>query len=195
VTGATFTSTDGAAWLSVAADSVDASGLGTYRVSVDRSALDDGLYTGRIRFTSEDHNAVDVDVIMQVGDPALAQPDAGHHYILLVDPDSQKTLDVIEADASHGEYKFDFGDVQSGDYILIAGTDLDGDRFICGPGEACGAFPTTETIAPITVNGDRHHLDFITGFAAPVGASAAGTAPQQRGYSRDIGGTVGGDPE
>jgi serine protease len=192
VTDLTFTSADGFPWLTVAAESVDASGLGTYRVRVDRRSLVDGLYTGTIRFTS-DSNTVDVAVIMSVGDPALAQPDAGHQYILLVDPVALRTIHQLDADASNGEYKFDFGDVQPGDYILIAGTDLDGDHKICGPGEACGAFPTTETIEPIAVDRDRLRLRFSTGFAAPVGASAAGVAPQRQGYSRDVGGSVSGD--
>ena len=194
VTGATFQSDDGVAWLTIAADSVDASGLGTYRVTVDRSSLADGLYTGTIHFTS-DHNAVAVDVIMQVGDPALAQPNAGHQYILLVDPDTQVTVDALQVDPSKGDYKFDFGGVKPGNYLLIAGTDLDSDRFICDPGEACGAFPTTDTIVPITVNSDRDHLHFTTGFAAPVGASAAGAAPPPHGYSLEIGGSAGGGRE
>ena len=192
VTGATFTSADGAAWLTVAADSVDASGLGSYRASVDRSSLADGLYTGTIRFTS-DHNTVDVGVIMQVGDLALAQPNAGHHYILLVDPGTEETVDVQEVDPNEGAYRFDFGDVQPGDYLLIAGTDLDNDRFICDPGEACGAFPTTDSAVPITVDRDRGGIRFTTGFAVPVGAAAASAAPARNGYSREIGGSVGGD--
>jgi serine protease len=192
VTGASFTSDDGAPWLTVAAETVDANGLGTYRVSIDRSALADGVYTGTIHFTS-DYNAVDVNVIMQVGDPARAQANAGHEYILLVDTKTQKTIDMKEVDPNNGDYDFDFGGVQPGDYLLVAGTDLDGDRTICDPGEACGAFPTTDTLVPITVDRDRTGLHFITGFTVPVGASAAGVAAQHRGYSLEIGGSGGGD--
>jgi hypothetical protein len=58
---------------------------------------------------------------------------------------------------------------------------------VCDPGEACGAFPTTETIVPITVNANRTGLSFVTGFAADVSTSAASadaSAPAARGYSR-----------
>jgi serine protease len=192
VTGATFTSDDGAPWLTITADSVDASGLGSYRATVARSSLADGLYTGTIHFTS-DHNAVDVAVIMQVGDLALAQPHAGHHYVLLVDPESEETLAALEVDPTNGEYAFDFGEGPPGDYLLIAGTDLDNDRFICDPGEACGAFPTADTIVPLRVDRDRTDVQFTTGFSVPVGAAAAGAAPARAGYSREIGGSVGGD--
>ena len=192
VTGALFTSDDGFPWLIVLADSVDGSGLGSYRAIVNRSSLADGLYTGTIHFTS-DHNSVDVGVIMQVGDPALAQPNAGHQYVLLVDPDTDETVAALEVDPSNGDYDFDFGEGPPGDYLLIAGTDLDNDRFICDAGEACGAFPTTETLVPIRVDRDRTDVHFTTGFAVPVGAAVAGAAPERAGYSREIGGSVGGD--
>jgi len=192
VTGATATTDDGAPWLTVAAESVDASGLGTYRVAVDRSSLTDGVYTGAIHFTS-DRNDVDVDVIMQVGDPAHAQANAGHQYILLVNPSTLKTAAMLEVDPNNGEYGFDFGGVEPGDYLLIAGTDLDGDHTICDPGEACGAYPTTETAVSITVDRDRSDIRFITGFSVPVGASSVGAARERQGYSLEIGGSVGVD--
>ena len=68
VTGMSFTSDDGAPWLTVTPESVDAAGLGTYRATVDRSGLADGLYTGTIVFASDPTTTVDVAVIMQVGD-------------------------------------------------------------------------------------------------------------------------------
>ncbi len=189
VTSASFLSDDGAAWLTVAPQSVDASGLGTYRATVDRSALADGLYTGTIHFSS-DRNDVDVEVIMQVGDATSAQANAGHHYILLVKPGTLETDAALEADPVNGAYAFNFATTAPGDYLLIAGTDSDGDKFICDPGEACGAFPTTESIVPITVDADRSDIRFITSFEVQVGASAAGVGPQRLGYSREVGGTA-----
>ena len=187
VTGASFASDDGAAWLSVTPESVDATGLGTYRASVDRSALEDGLYTGTIHFSS-DRNDVDVAVIMQVGDATNAQADAGHHFILLVDPDTLETVAALEANAASGAYPFTFPTTAPGDYLLVAGTDSDGDGFICDDGEACGAFPTTETVEPITVDADRGDIHFITGFAVDVGTAVSSAAAEpRRGYSREVG--------
>ena len=190
VRGTSFASDDGAAWLTVAPESVDATGLGTYRVTVDRSALADGLYTGTIHFDAarDDVDDVDVSVIMQVGSAANAQADAGHHYILIVNPNTLKTVATLEANAANGAYAFDFTKVEPGDYLLVAGTDSDGDGEICDEGEACGAFPTTETVEPITVDADRGDIHFTTGFAVDVGAAISGTAAEpRRGYSRVVG--------
>jgi serine protease len=183
VTGAIFTSDDGAAWLSVAPESVDASGLGTYRAIVDRSGLADGLYTGKITFTSDHHDEVDVSVIMQVG-AGPAQADAGHHFILLVDPATLKTVAELDTNASRGAYSFEFRGVAPGNYLLVAGTDADGDGLICDEGEACGAFPTPETVEPIAVDRDRSEIRFTTGFSANLGFAGASAATRPRAYSR-----------
>jgi serine protease len=194
VTGTSFTSDDGAAWLTVTPEAVDATGLGTYRASVDRSGLADGLYTGTIVFSS-DRNDIAVAVIMQVGSAINAQADAGHHYIVIVNPDTLKTVETLEADAANGDYAFDFTRVDPGDYLLVAGTDSDGDGFICDEGEACGAFPTTETVERITVDADRNDIHFITGFAVDVGAAVSGAAAEpRRGYSREVGAAPGDRP-
>jgi serine protease len=182
----TFTSDDGADWLTVTPLSVDAQGLGTYRALVSRTGLADGLYTGTIEFES-DRNTVEVPVIMQVGDPSSTSADAGHHYILLLDPETFDVVDEFQANAVNGAYPFSFVNVRAGDYVIVAGTDSDADLLVCDPGEACGAFPTTETIVPITVNANRTGLSFVTGFAADVSTSAASadaSAPAARGYSR-----------
>jgi len=188
VTSVTFTSDDGAPWLTLTPEAVDAHGLGSYRAAIDRSGLADGLYTGTLSFAS-DRNDVDVAVIMSVGDATSAQANAGHHYILLVEPGTFDTIDTREADAVNGSYSFNFDSVDPGDYLIIAGTDSDNDDFICDSGEACGAYPTTETIVPITVNGDRIGLRFTTGFEVDVGTAAAGVTPSTRGYSRQPGGS------
>jgi serine protease len=184
VTGVTFTSHDGAAWLTVAPESVDAAGLGTYRATVDRSGLSDGLYTGTITFTS-DENQVPVSVIMQVGDADDAQADAGHHYILLVEPGTLETVAALDIDATQGAYPFQFSAVEPGNYLLVAGTDLDGDTLICDEGEACGAFPTSETIEEISVDRDSDNFRFTTGFSADLGFAGAGSGAvdRPRGYS------------
>jgi serine protease len=182
----TFTSDGGGSWLTVTPEAVDPEGLGSYRAVVDRSGLADGLYTGTLHFDS-DANDVDVAVIMQVGDPTSLQANAGHHYILLVEPGTLLTIAAREVDAANGSYAFSFADVEPGDYLLIAGTDLDNDQIVCDSGEACGAYPTTATIVPITVNADRTDLSFVTGFDVGVSAPSAGVTPSARGYSRQIG--------
>jgi serine protease len=81
--------------------------------------------------------------------------------------------------------------VQPGEYLIFAGTDSDGDAVICDAGEACGAFPTTDSVEAITIDSDRGDLRFVTGFETDVGAAAAsaGASAERRGYSTRLGGT------
>ena len=95
--------------------------------------------------------------------------------MLLVDPLTLETIEVLEAGAESGSYSFRFEDIDEGEFLIIAGTDSDYDFLICDPGEACGAFPTTESIQSVIVESDRS-LDFVTGFSIPVTGAATGPA-------------------
>ncbi len=179
-----FTSDDGAPWLTLAPVNVDGDGLGTYSATVDRSALADGIYTGTIEFVSTE-NTVNLPVLLNVGDPIDATANAGHHFVLLVDPFTFASAGQNEVDATGGQYPFAFSGIEDGSYVLIAGTDSDGDFFICDPGEACGAFPTRDTIVPLEVADDRRGLEFVTGFSGGVGTANAGESSPRRGFARD----------
>ena len=168
---------DGGEWLNVIADSVDGAGLGDYRVTVSRGGLAEGIYTVSIVFDS-DANDVVVSVIAVAGNLAdLVPPGAGHHFVLLIDPETLETVDQLESDPESGSYAFRFEEVDEGDYLVVAGTDSDNDGFVCDAGEACGAFPTTESIEALTLNRSRN-LDFVTGFSVPFSGASGDTARQ-----------------
>ena len=176
---------DDAPWLGVAGESVDGNGLGSYRADVDRTGLADGIYTATISFTT-DANDVDVNVIMQVGDPASITADAGFHYVLLVDPSTFTVTASTTLSATNGQYVFSIPDVPAGNYYLVAGSDLDNDFFICDPGEACGGHPTTESITPIVVDGNESGLVFVTGFTNGISGANTGAPPSSgSGWRRD----------
>jgi len=183
--GTSFVPDNGGAWLAVGGGVVDADGLGSYLVTVDRGGLADGIYTGTLTFASN-ANDVDVPVIMQVGDAVNARSNAGHHFILLVEPGTLETVGSLEANPVDGVYRFSFEGVPPGEYLVIAGTDSDNDLLICDPGEACGAYPTLDTIVTIPVPGSRFDLDFVTGFRTSVGSGtlSAGTGADRGGFSR-----------
>jgi len=172
---------DGAAWLRVVAEAVDAEGLGTYRVTVDRNAVAAGIYSGTLRFTSSE-NTVEVAVLMQVGTFAAGAPDAGRHFVLLLDPDTLSARASVPVDASGGVYRFQIEGVEPGEYLLVAGTDLDNDFVICDAGEACGAFPTLDQPQRISVAAGQGSLDFSTSFALRL--SGASAAAPTAGHSR-----------
>lgn len=173
---------DGGAWLTLQAGSVDAAGLGSYTVRVARAGLADGVYTGAARFHSNAGD-LDVPVIAQVGDAVTADADAGHHYVLLVDPDEiSDTQYFLELDASAGRYLYRFSDVAPGRYYIYAGTTLDNDPRICERGDACGSYPTLDRPGILDVQGDMLDVDFLTGFGLRIGASS--TRASQSGPSR-----------
>jgi serine protease len=166
---------NGGSWLSITPVSTDGNGLGGYRISVSRAGLADGIYTGAAHFVSTAGD-LDVPVIVQVGSAVTADANAGHHYILLVHPVTGDTVDYVEAEPQGGRYRFRFTDVNPGEYLIYAGTDVDNDFFICDRGEACGSYPTVDQPLALEVQGDMSGVNFISGFGLRLGASAAQAA-------------------
>ncbi len=156
---------DTAAWLNVSTESVDADGLGDYLLVVDRSALADGAYSATITFEADDGSLAIVVVTMQVGVHSSAG-DAGYIYILLVDADTEELVDQRGMSVSDGEYRYQFNAVSSGNYFILAGSDVDNDLIICDPGESCGAYPTLGNQQALSASAGRSGLDFVVGMSS-----------------------------
>jgi serine protease len=153
-------------------------GLGTYRITIDRSGLSDGAYQARLTFTST-ANESNVSLIMQVSQQGFSA-NAGLFYIILVDANGDTAAqDLVTANA--GEYRFSFDAVNSAQYRLFAGSDADDDAILCDAGEACGAYPTLDSPEFIAINGDRSGLDFESSFRATLSVdSTGGTQTQEQ---------------
>lgn len=149
-------------WLQVTPERIDDDGLGSYTVTVDRSGLADGLYNGTVTFSSSE-NEVRVAVSMQVGQ-ADRTADAGPHYMLLVDPVTMSSLAQVEATLDQGVYRFSFGDVEAGDYLLYTGSDLDNNLFVGDASESLGAYLSIDQPSVIRVDRDIAGLKFRTEF-------------------------------
>jgi serine protease len=148
-------------WLSVVSADTDADGLGTYTVTVDSEGLADGIHSGTLTFTSNVNQAL-VTVILLVGS-ATDTSDGGHHYILLLNADTYETVDQFESAGKDGVYTYQFTQLSYGDtYTIYAGTNPDGDRYICEEGEACGAYLSLDQPVPLTVGEDMENIDFFT---------------------------------
>lgn len=93
---------------------------------------------------------------------------AGHIYILLIDPVTSDLLAWDEADVVGGVYSYQLPHVPAGDYEIVAGTDNDNDFFICDSGEACGLYPTLDSPTLINVDRDIENLDFSMGYILTV---------------------------
>jgi serine protease len=149
------------AWLSVEALDVDADGLGTYTVSVNRQGLADGTYSGRVTFTA-DANQANIIASMQVGTSPEASG-GGYHYIRLLDPDTYETRRQVGSAGEEGIYSYTFSGLSDGDrFIIVAGTDPNNDGELCSTGEACGAYLSLDQPVAITVESDATNIDFST---------------------------------
>jgi serine protease len=145
-------------WLQISPLQVSENGLGTYRVSVDRQGLQDGVYSGSLAILSS-ANAITIRVFMSVGSPG-GEADVGTVYVLLYDSSSNEPVDQFAVQAINGRYVYRFTGVPAGEYELIAGSDADNDLFICDGGEACGAWLTLDQPGTLSLDRNRDNVDF-----------------------------------
>ncbi len=169
----TSVTNDSGGWLTHVAP---VGGVGDYTFVANRSGLaDNNTYSATITIVSS-VNTVTIPVIMQKATIPTTD-DAGRHYILLYNVNPAVNVKQDTANAFNGSYDFGFSDVVSGEYYIIAGTDLDNDGFICNTGEACGIYPdSTPDSRTFNVSGDLSNANFISGFATGQSASSLSTS-------------------
>jgi serine protease len=171
---------DSSGWLKVVpASSISSTGLGSYNVTIVREKLVAGTYAAKIKVTSS-ANVVEIPVVMGVAQRANAG-DAGKHYVLLVDVDKGVVVADATLSASNGYYTYTLDGVAPGTYVVIAGTDLNNDGFICDGGEACGGFPKLYGAERLTVDSNKGGVDFGTGFAPQIWAGASALSSGEPG--------------
>lgn len=161
-------------WLTIDNSNADGTGLGNYRLVVDRTGLADGAYSATVTADS-DANDVQVSVIMQVASSNQAA-DAGLHFIILVDSNGESNLPAAVVSATDGEYRFNLPNVPFGEYTVFGGTDSDDDNFLCDDGEACGAFRTLDDPQTLSVNADLTDIDFTSVLRTSISAASTGTS-------------------
>lgn len=175
---------DSGGWLHITPKEVDANGIGTYTVTVNRSGLTDGIYRATITIASN-ANSVEVAVMMQVSSN-LASGAIGQQYILLLDPQTKKTVAEAQGVAQDdGSYQYKFSDIVAGTYQIFAGADSNNNLLICDVGEACGAYLTINNPVSIEVHGDRNDLDFVGVYQVNM-ADFKPTAQQPRAARRQL---------
>jgi serine protease len=174
------------AWLTVARPAA-ANGVGTYTVNVNRGTLAPGAYSGTVSFVSAGGTVV-VSVVMQVtAGGATVRSDLGQHYVILVNATTREPVYQVIARATNGLYNFQFSNVASGTYHLVAGSDANNDDSICNVGEACGAYVSLQDPTTVTINGNRTGLNFSSGYVTSIAATAAAArveAAQPQGFKR-----------
>ena len=143
-------------------NNVSVDGSGDYIVQVDPGALDTAVHEGKIIVQLANDSRLQVPVYLQVIRQQAGVGNPGQVYILLRDVDSDSThLQTTAQLDAEGRYRFSFDDsVGRGSYRVYAGSDIDNDKFICGAGETCGAWPTRDRPEDILVDRDMLGLDF-----------------------------------
>jgi serine protease len=146
-------------------------GLGTYQVSIDRTGMDIGTYGATIIFNSNGGD-ITLDVRFEVAaEDDLTSGSAGLIYTILYNVAVDETVSSTISSATDGEYQFNL-DSLGGVYNLIAGSDSDNDGYICGPGEACGLYPLTDSPVDVVLNKDLTEIDFGLTFVIPSSSDA-----------------------
>ena len=183
---------DSGGWLRVAPTQINASGIGSYTVSVRREGLADGVYSATITFGSS-ANTVQIKVIMQVANN-LSAGAVGQQYVLLVDAATGNVIaDAPAVRQPDGSYIYTLSNVPAGSYEIFSGTDSNNNDFICDVGESCGAYITLDAPVMVEVTQNRTGLDFVSGFTVnladfkPVKASASKTGIRRNSSSKQIG--------
>jgi len=108
-------------------------------VSVDRTGLADGLYTGSIDVPSNG-GTLGVQVSMSVD--TTPTPENINIYVVAVDASSGNSIiqDVVNPAVI---LDYSLPTLPAGSYYVVAGSDDDNDGFICGPLDRyCGVYPT-----------------------------------------------------
>ncbi|SDZ89082.1 S8 family serine peptidase [Microbulbifer marinus] len=177
-----------AKWIkAVEAVQTDTNGFGRYRISVSRAELADGAYSTDIRFPVEGSSDFALRANMKVGGSDNAG-DAGYLYILLLkegadgDGDGSAELQIVAQQAkaaSEGSYSFHFTNVPAGEYLIAAGSDIDGDGFICGRGEACAMFPGRDFANPIALRTSLSGQDFVVDYDDDIDSGGQQLGPVQ----------------
>ncbi|MEO0423085.1 MAG: S8 family serine peptidase [Pseudomonadota bacterium] len=168
-----------APWLTAETAQVDAAGEGEYLLRVARDGLAPGTYQGEVRFATNG-GEVAVAVIMQAVDGEAELGSAGNQFVLLIDDDTGEVIAQAEPGTVRGNVSYEFPNVPPGRYLIVSGTDMDADGFICDAAEACGAFPVLDPLElqVVTIEGDRDDLDFITTFNGELASAEAAAAAE-----------------
>ncbi|WP_455211796.1 S8 family serine peptidase [Kaarinaea lacus] len=166
-------------WLSIAPSNVDpVTGLGAYTAQIDRGLLPQPQQPSigwivNINYNATNAQNVDTTGTLDLPVMVYAQSfvaNASYHYVLLID------MDLLEQDApyfyreigvpiSNGQYQYRFDQVPDGRYVIVAGSDLNGNEYIRDLPDAKGDYPYLGRPVEILV-GNNHiqGLDFVSGY-------------------------------
>ncbi|QDV06534.1 Extracellular basic protease precursor [Planctomycetes bacterium Poly30] len=152
VTSVSATTNTGGNWLSASRVIVPQAGstnTSAVELTVSASGLANGVYSGSVTVQSNGGTAM-LGVTLSLGGSTTTT--AYEVFVIAVDAVSYNSVaqDVVVTNGSLG---YALSGVPAGTYIIVAGTDEDGDDFICDEGEPlCGLYPSLGLPVEVTVS-------------------------------------------
>jgi serine protease len=138
---------DGGGWLRAeTSGSTASSSVQDIVIRVTRSSLAEGVYHGTVTVNADGLAPGVIQVSMTVG-PA---PGAGEQIYVLAFQPGEATPVAQTRTSAGANYAYRLSGLPAGNYMIYAGTDRDGDGFICDLGDLCGAIPALS--APTTLS-------------------------------------------
>ena len=121
----------------ISPNNVDSEGFGTYRVTIDRASLPDGLYQSKITVPFSNENSSSMVVTFQVGADRenISIPNV---YATLIDESSEAVIWGY-LDLTEGSVRFTASDINEGNYYWMFSTIVD--SYIMDPGEFYNYYP------------------------------------------------------
>jgi serine protease len=179
------------------AGGVDANRLGTYIITANRSLVPDGstVFPEVIITTltgASTTRTIRVPVTLSRASSAV-NGDLGPLYVLVFDSDGAVDAEAVAQTTVTkpvaGVYNYSVtitlpAGASSANVNVWAGADLDNDAFICGSGEACGAYPVLSgQVQTLNLSTNLSNIDFgVTPFGGISAQSIGGTT--SRGKAR-----------
>ena len=156
----TVTGGDWLAAVTVPSTTSDSSDTDAIHISVDRTGLAEGSYTGDVLVPSNGGD-LNIDVALEVGPVEVG--DDIDIFVLVLNPETSETVGETVVNPTT-TLVYSFADLPAGDYEIFAGSDDNGDGFICGDGDLfCGAWPTLSEPGVFTIvdGTPLANLDFV----------------------------------
>ncbi len=185
VTSISHTEYSGGDWLSTSYDSVGK----LLTATVTRTGLATGSYTGAINIVSNGGSAsiavtLQVDTAVPTIDPSCVDTNI---YVLAVDSSTEETASETSVAITGGGFKI--FEIPEGGYYVIAGTDCDGDDYICDQSiDYCGVYPLVSDPGILTVTRQQFtsNINFSLTMSTYVDEAArvSGTGLPSSGFRR-----------
>ena len=144
-------------WLSVRFSDYNpaevADGFGIYEIIFDSEAVDYGSYYAEVEFVGASGLPKRLPVYAEKAELTSDQLIAPIH-VVLYDTELDVFLESeVAEERGNGIFDYRFDALAPGRYLVLAGSDIDNDYYICGYAETCGGYPLLSQLGEVDLEG------------------------------------------